>query len=67
MRRLAAFWRGSTRCSPFDEMLTIAEFGISGKLARYLATTILIELPNSLTRRGRGRTPDHGRTRRNRF
>lgn len=38
-----------------DEMFTIAEPGITGELARCLATTNVIESPNSVVRRVSGR------------
>lgn len=38
-----------------DEMFTITELGITGELARTLATTNLIESPNSVVRRVSGR------------
>jgi transposase-like protein len=38
-----------------DEMFTITELGITGELARCLATTNVIESPNSVVRRVSGR------------
>lgn len=38
-------------CEGLDEMFTITELGITGELARCLATTNVIESPNSVVRR----------------
>jgi putative transposase len=42
-----------------DEMFTITELGISGELARCLATTNVIESPNSVVRRVSGRVTNY--------
>lgn len=42
-----------------DEMFTITELGITGELARCLATTNLIESPNSVVRRVSGRVTNY--------
>ena len=40
-------------------MFTITELGITGELARCLATTNVIELPNSVVRRVSGRVTNY--------
>lgn len=42
-----------------DEMFTITELGITGELARCLATTNVIESPNSVVRRVSGRVTNY--------
>jgi len=42
-----------------DEMFTITELGITGELARCLATTNVIESPNSIVRRVSGRVTNY--------
>jgi putative transposase len=42
-----------------DDMLTSTEPGITGELARCLATTNVIESPNSVVRRVSRRVPNH--------
>ena len=42
-----------------DEMFTITELGITGELARCLATTTVIESPNSVVRRVSGRVTNY--------
>ena len=42
-----------------DEMFTSTELGITGELARCLATTIVIESPNSVVRRVSGRVTNY--------
>jgi len=42
-----------------DEMFTITELGITGELARCLATTNVIESPNSAVRRVSGRVTNY--------
>ncbi len=42
-----------------DEMFAITELGITGELARCLATTNVIEPPNSLVRRASGRVTNY--------
>lgn len=42
-----------------DEMFTIAALGITGELARCLATTNVIESPNSVVRRVSGRVTNY--------
>lgn len=42
-----------------DEMFTISELGITGELARCLATTNVIESPNSVVRRVTGRVTNY--------
>ena len=42
-----------------DEMFTITELGLTGELARCLATTNVIESPNSVVRRVSGRVTNY--------
>ena len=42
-----------------DEMFTITDLGITGELARCLATTNVIESPNSVVRRVSGRVTNY--------
>ena len=42
-----------------DEMFAITELGITGELARCLATTNVIESPNSVVRRVSGRVTNY--------
>lgn len=42
-----------------DEMFTITDLGVTGELARCLATTNVIESPNSVVRRVSGRVTSY--------
>ena len=61
----APLWRAARRAAAasvregLDEMFTITELGITGELARCLASTNVIESPNSVVRRVSGRVTNY--------